>query len=729
MVKGNSKNGIGHYLCKRTFFFSLFLVSLFTLFQAGLDYRSRMTSIPRILRRINIRQVEESLWDVDSQDLRIQTEGIIHFPYINYSAVVEDHGSVLAQAGEKKKSGVMTRIIPLTRRYNGREIALGSLYLQVDTRSVLHDVLNDIALIFVSQSVMVSMVAFLIFGLFEFTVTRHLSSAAGYFRAFDAGVNLPLKLEKEGRGDELDAMVDAFNDMRRKLDSAYRKQLNAEKKFRDLLETVRLAAVMLDQNGNITFCNDYFLSLTGWGREEALGMNWFSTFLPEEAGQRVKEVFRSVAAGESSHYENPIMTRDGRVRQIAWDNSVLRDHNGEVLGTASIGMDVTEHRKLEEQLRQAQKMEAVGQLAGGVAHDFNNILSAIVGYAHLGLMKLAQRDPMKDNLEQILAASERASALTQSLLSFSRKQVISPRPVDLNEIVKGLDKFLARLIREDIEIRMRCSGGCLSIFADKGQIEQMIINLITNARDAMPGGGRIMIDTGMLFMDGSFIDSHGFGKEGRYAFIYVSDTGQGMDEKTKRRIFEPFFTTKELGKGTGLGLSMAYGAIKQHNGYIDIYSEPGMGSTFKIYLPLLDGCAVPEDQTAEKTLQGPMEKGSGTILVAEDDEQIRRLNATVLRGNGYDVIEAVDGEDAVRKFEKNAGDVRLLITDCIMPRKNGKEAYDEIRSKAPGIKAIFLSGYAQDVISNEGLLDDGINFIVKPVTPFSLLKKVKELLS
>ncbi len=727
MVSRDSRNGIGHYLCRRILFFSLILVSVFTLFQAGLDYRNRMATIPKTLGRINVKQVEESLWDVDSQDLRIQTEGIIHFPYINYSAVL-DHGRVLAQAGEKKGSGVVTRIIPLIHKYNGREIALGSLYLQVDTHGVLHDVLSDIAPIFFFQSAAVSIVAFLIFGLFEITVTRHLSSAAGYFRAFDAGVNLPLKLEKTGRGDELDTLVDAFNDMRRKLDSAYRKQLNAEKKFRDLLETVRLAAVMLDQNGNITFCNDYFLSLTGWNREEALGKNWFSTFLSEEARERVREVFGSVISGKSSHYENPIITRDGRIRQIVWDNSVLKDHNGEVLGTASIGMDVTEQRKLEDRLRQAQKMEAVGQLAGGVAHDFNNILSAIVGYAHLGLMKLAKEDPLKDDLEQILAASERASALTQSLLSFSRRQVISTKPVDLNGIVKGLDKFLARLIREDIEIRMRCSGGRLTILADKGQIEQMMINLITNARDAMPGGGRIMIDTGALFMDRSFIDSHGFGKEGSYAFIYISDTGQGMDEKTKRRIFEPFFTTKEQGKGTGLGLSMAYGVIKQHSGYIDIYSEPGVGSTFKIYLPLLEGCAAPEEPAGE-ALHGPMEKGSGTILVAEDDAQIRRLNATVLRENGYDVIEAVDGEDAVRKFGENSGEIKLLITDCIMPKKNGKEAYDEIRSKAPGIKAIFLSGYAQDVVSKEGLLEEGLNFIVKPVTPSFLLRKVKELLS
>ncbi len=721
------QNGIGHYLCKRVLFFSFFVVALLTLVQAGLDFRNRMAAIPKTIDGINVRQVEESLWDFDKQSLRIQAEGIIHFPYMNYAAIV-DQGKVIAQAGEKKNDGVITRKIPLLRMYNGRELALGSLYLQADTRKVFHKVLGDIALIFMFQSAMVAMVAFFIFGFFEFTVTRHLSAAAAYFRSFDAGMNSPLNLEKIRRGDELDTLADAFNGMRQNLDSAYRKQLNAEKKFRDLLETVRLAAVMLDNNGNITFCNDYFLGLTGRSREEALGGNWFNMFLPDETRERVRSVFKSVlASGESSHYENPIITRDGRRHYIEWDNSVLKDHEGKVMGTASIGIDITEHRKLEEQLRQAQKMEAIGQLAGGVAHDFNNILSAIVGYAHLTLMKMNEADPLKGNLEQILGASERATTLTQSLLSFSRKQVMSPKPVDLNDIVKGLEKLLLRLIREDIEIKIKCHHDCLTIFADKGQIEQMLVNLITNARDAMPGGGHIVIETGTLRMGDGFIEAHGFGKEGKYAYVYVSDTGHGMDDKTRRRIFEPFFTTKEQGKGTGLGLSMVYGVVKQHDGHIDVYSEPGRGTTFKIYLPLFEAFVAEHEHGRSANVH--MERGSGTVLVAEDDPPIRQLNATVLRDHGYAVIEAVDGEDAVRKFSENSGGIQLIIMDCIMPRKNGKEAYDEIRKKDPSVKAIFLSGYAEDIISKEGLLEEGINFVLKPVTPSDLLRKVKEALS
>ncbi len=723
----NSRRGIGHYLCKRILFFSLFLVALFTLIQAGLDYRNRINNIPRDIGKINIRQLEESLWDFDNQGLNIQADGILHFPYLNYAAIL-DKGKVLAQAGEKKNNGVIVRTIPLTRQYNGREMTFGSLYIQADTSRVFHDVLNDILLIFIFQASMVAVVALLIFSLFEIAVTRHLASAANYFRSFEAGMDKPLALVKIKRGDELDTMVEAVNSMRRNLDSAYRKQLNAESKFRDLLETVRLSAVMLDINGNITFCNDYFLSLTGWSREAALGNSWFNMFLPDENKGEIKTVFRSVLdSGEPSHYENSIITRDGKLRDIVWDNSVLKDHDGNVVGTASLGLDVTEHRKLEDQLRQAQKMEAVGQLAGGVAHDFNNILSAIVGYAHLSLIKVDEKGPLKGNLEQILRASERATTLTQSLLSFSRKQVISPKPVDLNEIVKGMDKFLLRVIREDINIKIQCCQAPLTVFADRSQIEQMLINLTTNARDAMPEGGHITIETGAMLLDEKFIEAHGFGEKKEYAFIYVSDTGYGMDEKTRRRIFEPFFTTKEQGKGTGLGLSMVYGVIKQHAGNIDVYSEPGRGATFKIYLPIVRGRAV--EKEPGRPIHAPLERGSGTILVVEDDPVIRQLNSTVLRENGYDVIEAVDGEDAVRKFGENSARVRLIVMDCIMPNKNGKEAYNEIRKTSPSVKAVFLSGYSEDVISKEGLIDKGVDFIIKPVAPSDLLRKIKAALS
>ena len=401
------------------------------------------------------------------------------------------------------------------------------------------------------------------------------------------------------------------------------------------------------------------------------------------------------------------------------------DKNNQLTGLIHVVRDVTDSKRLEEQLLQSQKLEAIGKLAGGVAHDFNNILTAIVGYADLTLRKLPPDDLLRGNVDQILEAADRATSLTQSLLAFSRKQIINPKPNDLNDIVSNFEKFLLRLIREDIEIMTTCANDELTVLADKGQIEQILMNLVTNARDAMPTGGQIAIRTETTDMDDAFIKTHGFGKAGKYALLSVSDTGHGIPAEIKEKIFEPFFTTKEQGKGTGLGLSMVYGIVKQHDGYIDVSDKPGKGTTFRIYLPLSRG-VVKEERREEERL--PVRGGSEVILVAEDDAALRRLCSTILGNYGYSVIEAVDGQDAVEKYSKNRDKVQLIILDCIMPKKKGKEAYQEVLMINPSIKAIFVSGYTEDIISKEGLLDPGINFILKPITPSDLLKKVRELL-
>jgi CheY-like chemotaxis protein len=325
----------------------------------------------------------------------------------------------------------------------------------------------------------------------------------------------------------------------------------------------------------------------------------------------------------------------------------------------------------------------------------------------------------------ILDASDKATALTQSLLSFSRKRVINPKPHNLNDIIKRLQTLLSRLIREDIAITTTCWETDLVVLVDSGQIEQILMNLVTNARDAMPHGGHIAIRAKTTHMDGEFISTHGYGKIGNYALLSVSDTGKGMDVKTKERIFEPFFTTKEQGKGTGLGLATVYGAVKQHDGYIDVYSELGKGTTFKIYLPLFRGVPGEErNETESVALRG----GSETILVAEDNTALRELTLRVLHKYGYNVIEAVDGADAVARYIKHKDQVQLIILDAIMPKKNGKVVYQEIRSINPSIKAIFVSGYAEDIIIKEGLLEPDINFLLKPINPSDLVKKVREVL-
>ena len=415
---------------------------------------------------------------------------------------------------------------------------------------------------------------------------------------------------------------------------------------------------------------------------------------------------------------------DGEIRYWEIMASPLLDPDGKLTGIIESARDVTERKLLEDQLRQAQKMEAIGQLAGGIAHDFNNILTAVIGYASLLQMKMKEDDALRIYVDQVLSASKRAANLTQGLLAFSRKQIINPVPLDLNEVVKRIEKLLWRFIGEDIEFRTVLTETELMVMADPGQIEQVLMNLVTNARDAMPEGGALIISTELVKLGSEYIGAHFFAVPGVYALVSVSDTGTGMDENTKERIFEPFFTTKELGRGTGLGLSIVYGIIKQHDGFINVYSEIGKGSTFKIYMPLIRSSV----QEAEPARLVPLKGGNETILLAEDEPEVRTLARAVLEEFGYTVIEAVDGVDAVNKFTENSDRIQLLILDVVMPRKNGKEAFDEIRMLRPDIRALFASGYAAEVVYRKGITADALNFIAKPVSPDDLLRRVREVL-
>jgi signal transduction histidine kinase/CheY-like chemotaxis protein len=416
----------------------------------------------------------------------------------------------------------------------------------------------------------------------------------------------------------------------------------------------------------------------------------------------------------------------GGTRNYRVVSSPVFNASGEVTAAIEMVEDITEKLSLESRCKQAQKMEAVGQLAGGVAHDFNNILTAIFGYSQLSLRKLQENDPVKAYVEEIMKASERAAVLTQSLLTFSRKQAVDLAVINLGEVVKNFEIFLHRLIREDIELKVNCNEEPLAVMADRGQIEQVIMNLVANGRDAMPNGGKMCIETLSVTMDQEFIAAHGYGTAGVYAVISVADSGSGMDKETQSHIFEPFYTTKELGRGTGLGLSMAYGIIKKHDGFINVYSEPGTGTIFRIYLPLL-----PDVPPADKT--GPvvstvLRGGTETILVCEDDAALRKLAVNILNHFGYRVIEAIDGQDAVEKFIAHQESIDLVFIDAIMPKQNGKEASDEIKMVRPGIKTIFVSGYARNIFVGDKPFDENTIFINKPYSPNELLTKIRELL-
>ena len=503
----------------------------------------------------------------------------------------------------------------------------------------------------------------------------------------------------------------------------------SEKRYKLLLDSVTdyTYTVHLDDGRPVsTEHGPGCAAVTGYRPEDYLGDAdlWYRMiYEPDRAGV-VEQTGRILAGGTVEPLEHRILHRDGSLRWVR--NMVVPHYDGQghLLTVNGLIQDITEKRRLEDQLRQAQKMEAIGQLAGGVAHDFNNILQTIMGYGNLAQMKLAADDPLQHALDQILAAANRAARLTQDLLAFSRKQAIHLQPLELNEIVKRVETLLQPVIGADIEFTTQLAESGLVIMADEGQIAQILINLATNARDAMPAGGALTIRSEFLELDETFAAMHGYGQPGRYALMTIADTGTGMDKPTRQRIFEPFYTTKEQGKGTGLGLSIVYGIVKQHGGLINVYSEPGLGTTFKIYLPLLNTAVVP---TANRRPDAPP-GGRETLLLAEDDAQVRTLTSSVLKGFGYRVLEAVDGQDALDQYGAHAAEIDLLILDVIMPKRSGQEVADAVRVLRPGANILFTSGYAADFIHARGFSEQGIQFISKPWDPHSFLKKLREIL-
>jgi len=410
----------------------------------------------------------------------------------------------------------------------------------------------------------------------------------------------------------------------------------------------------------------------------------------------------------------PVFNPDGTISK----QSMLTD-------ITEIKRAASEKAELESQLRQAQKMEAVGQLAGGVAHDFNNILCAIIGFAALIEMDMSDDDPARPHLEQILAASERASQLVSSLLAFSRKQVLNPHPIDINRIVLDVQKILGRLITEDIDLRIQLSETELSVLVDPGQVDQVLINLVTNAKDAMPTGGTLVIETGMELLPAELHKAAGAVPENSYAVLIVSDSGTGMDSVAKEKLFEPFYTTKEVGKGTGLGLSIVYGIVKQHNGFITVDSELGKGTTFKVFFPLVRATVGIQEAYEPRTSDL---HGTETILVVEDNPSVRALNKAILETFGYRVIEALDGSDALAQFKAHQDEIQLVVMDVVMPKMNGRQAYEEICAIRPEVKVIFMSGYAADIIIEKGVIMDDVYFVTKPVKPIDFLEKVRTVL-
>lgn len=489
-----------------------------------------------------------------------------------------------------------------------------------------------------------------------------------------------------------------------------------------IVDSSQDAIVGKDLDGIITAWNKGAERIYGYSAEEMIGRSVVLLTAKDRADE-IPSILERIARGEIvEHYEAVRIAKDGRRLDISLTVAPIRDAEGAIIGASAIGRDITSHKRAEQQLRQAQKMEAIGRLAGGVAHDFNNILGIITACSELLRDRVAAQAGPMQYVDNIRKAAERGATLTRQLLGFSRQQVVRPRILDLNERLKEILKLLKPLVGDDVEIVLHAKAGGALVEIDPGQLDQIVLNLAVNARDAMPRGGRLILETGAMTFDEALAKRHLPMTPGRYVMLAVSDTGVGMDEATLANIFEPFFTTKDVGKGTGLGLATVYGIVRQSGGTIWVYSEPGRGTTFKTYLPSMEHkvglLAESEPETAP-----PMREG-GVVLLVEDDDLMRDLTKQILEEHGYTVVEARDGQAALAAVDGSTAKIDLLLTDVVMRGMSGPELVEKMRTVRPGMKAVYMSGYTGELIAEHDVIDSGIALVEKPFTRVGLLKAV-----
>lgn len=498
----------------------------------------------------------------------------------------------------------------------------------------------------------------------------------------------------------------------------------SEQRYRHLFEDSPLAITVLDaETLKFVAANSTAESMYGYTRQELLGMSLQDTWAPKET-QAITDTLNAIKTEDV--YTGTHLTHQKKGQLLDLETRIRSIDFGGRKAKLALLTDVTENRRLESMLRQAQKMEAVGNLAGGIAHDFNNLLTVILGYSDMILHNLEDPETLRDKVAEIRGAGERAANLTSQLLAFSRKQILKPQILELNDVVSKISRMLERLVGEDIRISLHLTSGLGQIKADPGQLDQVLVNLVVNARDAMPNGGQVTIETQTVDLDDKSAILQGV-PPGRYAVLLVSDTGCGMDEATKARVFEPFFTTKEVGKGTGLGLSMVFGVVKQSGGTVTIYSEVGIGTTFKIYLPRVDAPAAKSEQAKENH---SLPTGNGaTILLVEDEPSLRALAKAVLSHAGYHVLQASNGKEALQVADGMASPPALLLTDVVMPEMSGLQLVEELRGKWPDVAVLYTSGYTDHALIRRNALREDTPFLQKPYMPGSLLEQVASVLA
>ena len=719
-------------------------ILLAVVFQLVVQYRQNVRDIHSRLDFIEqsyVPAVTASAYQLDEAQIRLELRGLLQLPDIVHAEVREQlNQQVHAIAEGRETAGTpIMREYPLVYQAT-RPIPVGTLVVRASVEGV-HDRLKKQALtICIANALLIVPLAGAILVILQLGLNRHLAQMVKYTASLNLDrLDEPLQLNRPRKrsqtADELDRLVRAINGMRLRIrqDMDHRRDAEQELLLRKtLLECVLQARIdgicITGVDKTCLFGNNRFRVL--WQADidcqpghpstpifSRIGEQLLDPLALHQVLDRIEQAAETVAQGELQlisgatfeYYTVPVQSSEGVIYGRLWSFR-----------------DVSERKGMEEQLRQARKMETLGSLAGGIAHDFNNLLSPIIGYAELGLNRLEPADPLAMSLGQILKAAGRAADLTRQILAFSRKQMLEVRIVDLNEVVSEYEEMLRRLLGETIAIRIMLSPQPALARVDRNQIEQVVLNMAVNARDAMPDGGTLTIETAEVSLDQRYAERHVEVEAGEYVMLAISDTGIGIEEAIRDRIFEPFFTTKARGKGTGLGLATSYGIVKQHQGHLWVYSEPGHGTTFKVYLPKAEE-GIPQSFESEPGTLSPF-VGSEHVLVVEDDAMVRELVCETLVSQGYRVSEAEHPELALAMFGQ-IEPVDLLITDVVMPHMNGRELHRRLSQQCPGLRVLYMSGYSENVIADQGMLHAGVDFLQKPFSVRTLLDKVRQALA
>lgn len=725
---------------------TLIFVFLAVFLQLYIEYQRDRASVDARLQFIASSYapaITASAYQLDEEQIRLQLKGILQLQDVVYAEMKEDVNTkaLTVSEGDPLKEVLVSREYPLVYTAN-RLIPVGTLLVRIGKDGLYSRMQERVGVVVLGNMLLIIPLALAILLIFQVALHRHLVRMALYTQSLgmdtlDRALRLQRGAPSDDRLDELDQLAYAINQMRVRIrdDVQNRQKTERELQFQKVLLECVLEAridgiIIFGVEQNCLFVNRHFFSLWSLSANQHLHDSTYSLFAHIEQQLQQPQALREALAtlyNSDGHevIEGELVLLSGQIYE--YSSVPVQNEAGFQYGRLWSFRDATRRKMLEEQLHQTQKLETIGGLAGGIAHDFNNLLSPIIGYAELGQTQVAPDDKLYLGFTNILKAARRAAELTQQILAFSRKQMLEFKILDINTTISEVASIIERLIGEMISVRIVLKPGPFFIRADKNQVEQVLLNMAINARDAMPTGGTLTIETTEVYLDQDYVSQHVEVQPGWYVMLAITDTGVGIDAAIRDRIFEPFFTTKERGKGTGLGLATTFGIVKQHLGHIRVYSEVGHGTTFKIYLPKVEALFPADEPATEIETPPPVYQGVERVMVVEDDLMVRELACETLLAGGYEVIKAESPAEAVA-FITEGVMIDLLLTDVVMPKMNGRELYNQISRFLPGLKVLYMSGYTDNVIADQGVLHAGVAFLQKPFSVRALLEKVRQVL-